>query len=194
MCWRSASDLTVTKASRSSGTSWYLRTISPSVRAVTFFIKSEKVMSRGTAMTRVSPPTYFSTPSPGLGRILPPWLHKNLILFFGDDVPESSPEPTPPLSPAILPEYDFKNPEHDSQTPGLQWEKASDFHRARQTPKFLSEDNHLRKGFLINSNSEIDKQKLPEIEIRSSMSSFHSDYPTLYKCYHNPKMNIQNWK
>jgi hypothetical protein len=32
----------------------------------------------------------------GLGRILPPWLHRNFTLFLGDNVPSSI---TPPLSP-----------------------------------------------------------------------------------------------
>lgn len=59
-------------------------------------------MSRGTATTRVSPPTYLRWPSAGLGRILPPWLHKNLTLFFGDDDDdEQSSLAAPSASPAI---------------------------------------------------------------------------------------------
>lgn len=41
-------------------------------------------------MTRVSPPTYLSWASEGRGRILPPWLHKNLMRFLGE--PGAEPE------------------------------------------------------------------------------------------------------
>jgi hypothetical protein len=40
MCFRSSSDLTDTRASRSSGITWYLRTISLSNCGVSFFISS----------------------------------------------------------------------------------------------------------------------------------------------------------
>lgn len=71
----------------------------------------ENVMSPDTAMTRVSPPMYLRRPSAGLGRIFPPWLHNNLILFFfGDpkyDDALSSPPP-PPTSHAIFHQINFK--------------------------------------------------------------------------------------
>lgn len=60
-----------------------------------------KEMSRDKETTRVSPPTYLSWPSAGLGRIFPPWLHKNFTLLLGDDV-QLSPAPAPPTSPAIF--------------------------------------------------------------------------------------------
>lgn len=101
MCFRSSSDLTDTKASRSSGTIWYLRTISPSKSVLSFFINSEKEMSRQTATTRVSPPTYLSLPSVGLGKIFPPWLHKNFTLFFGDDCSDDSYSPSLPIDVGI---------------------------------------------------------------------------------------------
>lgn len=53
------------------------------------------LISRGTVMTRVSPPTYLRWPSGILGRILPPWLHKTLILFWGE--PEADPGTEPQL-------------------------------------------------------------------------------------------------
>lgn len=81
---RSSSDFTVTKASRSSGIKWYFKTTSPSSRLLSFRIRSVKMILRGTEMTRVSPPTYLRWPSEGRGRILPPWLQRNLTLFLGD--------------------------------------------------------------------------------------------------------------
>ena len=64
----------------------------------------EKVISRGKATTRVSPPTYLRLPSTGLGRIFPPWLHKNFILFLGEHgMSMSSTTTTAPPSPPLTP-------------------------------------------------------------------------------------------
>ncbi|KAL0422226.1 UNVERIFIED_CONTAM: hypothetical protein Slati_3245500 [Sesamum latifolium] len=44
-------------------------------------------------MTRVSPPTYLSWPSAGRGRILPPWLQRNLSRLLGEPGAEHGAEP-----------------------------------------------------------------------------------------------------
>lgn len=55
----------------------------------------EKLISRGTATTRVSPPTYLRFPSTALGKIFPPWLHKNLTLLLGEFKDDNASSPPP---------------------------------------------------------------------------------------------------